>query len=193
MMKENKVVDKPNVCFLDMDSVITDFYLPALKAVGLTKEYVEANLPPGPEAWRLDEKFMSKNDFWGAINSVPNFWESLPKTQEADEIVKICEKYFGDNVFLLTSPPHHSNAYSGKATWVKENLPKYRRKLFIGPKKYAFAHSKAVLIDDSEENCEKFRKAGGKIVLVPRRGNSLHHREHELLTVLEEELEHLLY
>lgn len=40
------------------------------------------------------------------------------------------------------------------------------------------AHHGAVLVDDSDHNCDQFRKAGGHVVLVPRRWNALHMNAH---------------
>lgn len=182
--------------FLDIDGCIADFCGPALKVMGITQKQMEDALPPGRGAFMMTAPFMTDDEFWGRVDNIPDFWENLPKTKEADEIVKLCTSYFGEELYLLTKPPRNPLSYSGKATWVRKHFPKLYRNLFIGPRKYAFAHPGSVLVDDNEENCELFvkppnGKPGGDVVLVPRRGNSLHEKESYLLEYLGSELRRL--
>ncbi len=184
--------------FLDIDGVLSDFCGPALKIMGVTEEQLKKALPPGPSSFYITSPFMSDDEFWALIDGVPDFWENLPKTKEADKIVEICMKYFGKEVYLLTKPPHNPLSYAGKAVWVRKYYPQLYRSLFVGPRKHAFAHPGAVLVDDNEENCDLFckppnGKPGGSAVLVPRRGNSLYAKEPNLIEYVDEELKRLKY
>lgn len=183
-------------CFFDCDGCLADFESSALKLMGVTKEQLYISLPPGRAASYITSPFMMDDDFWGLVDRTPDFWETIPKTKEADEILSVCKKHFGNEVYLLTKPPRNPLAYAGKAKWVCEHFPKMYRYLFVGPKKYAFAHPGSVLVDDNEENCDLFmnppnNKPGGTAVILPRRGNKLYHLEGQLITYLDDELRKL--
>ncbi len=53
-------------------------------------------------------------------------------------------------------------------------LGKYTRRTLLGDCKHACAHKGALLIDDSDEQVERFRQAGGWAILLPRAWNSRH-------------------
>lgn len=184
---------KPYIrCFLDCDGVLSDFYTPAVKAMGMTIEEVEKELPPGPEAWNFHKKFMPAEEFWSCIDKVDNFWEDLPKTKDADAIINLCEQWFGKEVYLLTSPPHNPISYTGKAQWVKNHFPAYFRRLLIGPCKYLLSKPGTILIDDFMENCNMFEKRGeGKSILVPARCNYLHYKQDDIIGHIKMKLEEL--
>lgn len=171
------------ICFLDLDGVLVSFYNAALSVMGMTRDLADLVVPPGE--WHFSKYFCKDdNEFWKKIDQTPRFWQSLDKMDDADHIVETCEQLFGSNVYLLTSPPLNPSAFSGKAEWVQKHYPHLYRKLFIGAAKEAFAHSGAVLVDDSDSNIEKFKKAGGKAVLVPRRWNSGHQEADKTATLV---------
>lgn len=160
------------ICFLDIDGVLADFYHGAIKALGKDNEEVEKNLPPG--TWSMESACgVTEGEFWATINKIPDFWESLDVLPHAKGIIKACEKHYKE-IMLLTKPPQAAHAYAGKAAWVKKHFPKYFRRLLVGPKKHLLAHPEAVLVDDYEQNCYEFEGNGGHTVLVPSRGNKLH-------------------
>lgn len=175
------------VLYLDCDGCLSDFYSSALKALGKDKEVIERTLLPG--TWSMEPACgVTEDEFWDIINNTPNFWESLDVLPNARGLVKVCEKYFGEEILLLTSPSKNPQSYAGKAVWVQKHFPKYARRLMVGPKKHMLAHSNAVLVDDYEVNCSKFEERGGKTVLVPNRGNKLHDKMDRVLEVVEEGL-----
>lgn len=185
------VVEVTNtVCLLDIDGVLANFWTAAVHRLGLKVADSFARVPPGEWSFVAHLGY-SDNEFWKIIDSTPGFWEGLAKMPDADLILETCEVFFPGRVFLLTAPPLNPEAYSGKARWVRERYPKLYRKLFIGPAKEAFAHAGAVLVDDNDGNCEKFRAAGGNAVLVPRRWNSGHGVADDALHCVRQELLHL--
>lgn len=170
------------VCFLDIDGVLADFWTTSAKCIGIASAENYSYVSPADYFfWR--SLGYSDNEFWRVIDATPGFWESLTPTEDGRAIYETCEILFPGRVYLLTAPPLNPEAFAGKARWVREHYPELYRKLFIGPAKEAFAHPGAVLVDDSDANCDKFRAAGGKAVLVPRRWNAGHGAEDTLADV----------
>lgn len=151
--------DRPYNCLLDLDGVLVDFI------AGLAK------LRGGPRVDPTSWDCVTPNE-WSRMDYT--FWRYLPKTPEFDLILSAVEETFGqENVCLLTSPARTQGCLEGKMDWIREHLPQYSRQFLIGPVKHFCAHDRAVLIDDSEDNCNAFNKAGGDIVLLPRPWNFL--------------------
>jgi len=134
---------------------------------------------------------MTDTEFWAQIDARADFWPGLALTADAAAILQACESIAGPNVYLLTSPPLNPVACTGKVQWVRDKLPSYYRKLFIGSHKPAFAHGGAVLVDDYDGNVDGFRAAGGRAVLVPRQWNTAHHLAGEAAGVVHATLKRL--
>ena len=88
------------------------------------------------------------------------FWATIPWTPWGEAMVAEAEKYFPDQVYLLTSPIPNGVCSHGKQLWVNKNMPEYKNKMIIGHKKYVVVNEDGLLIDDSYTNEEKFDKAG---------------------------------
>jgi hypothetical protein len=66
----------------------------------------------------------------------------------------------------------------GKKQWIRRYLPEEMwNNYLIGPPKHLCASPDALLIDDVEENVDKFRAYGGRAVLFPRPWNRLRLKE----------------
>lgn len=174
--------------FCDLDGVLADFETSARVLTGITYEETARTYPPGPERWSWWRHKLSEADFWKLVEANPSFWPNLCKTAEADALLHACHDVAGDRVYLLTSPPLDPAAAGFKAAWVKRHYPQMYRRLFIGSRKEAFAHPGAVLVDDYDENVNRFREAGGKAVLVPRHWNTAHELEPEAVAVVHQTL-----
>lgn len=133
------------VVFFDIDGVLGDFDNHA-KAQG--KEH-----PDGRKNYdAMDEQW----------------WATMPVTDGAREMVKAV-RTLADEVRFLTGPVPHTSCYGGKAKWVESffsaemNRFKSLPHLIICPAKdKAFlAGPKRILVDDSAENVENWRAAGG--------------------------------
>ncbi len=150
--------------FLDLDGVIVAF------AEGVIKWYNLDCTTEDFEEWGAIFDFFSgsEKDFWEGLTD--KFWLGLEFTKEAKQILTLVEPM---KPCILTSPSHTSAG--SKQQWIRENLPDYFKggRYLIGPAKDFGAHSESLLIDDSEENIDKFRKAGGHTILVPRPWNKL--------------------
>ena len=115
----------------------------------------------------------TKTTFWDNISR--EVWSTTPYSEEFVMIVKQCRLLVGrSKVALLTKPIDDPECYAGKHEWIRSRCPPWLRvRAFIGEPKDMVASPDALLIDDSDENCEDFISAGGQAILVPRPWNSL--------------------
>lgn len=155
---------------LDLDGVMVDFISGAFEVHGIknlkhedvTQWYIEELIDMTPD------EFLSKLD--------RKFWMNLKMYPWAMELIDICYKFADPfDVCLLTSPG--GAAAGGKQQWIRENLPEFFKtgRYLIGPAKEMCASEHTVLIDDSDVNCVKFERAGGKAILFPQYWNETRH------------------
>lgn len=190
-MKINRVI-------LDLDDVCNDFTLPALRHVGCdicVYDYdafdpawgfdiiKAANELPKQRTFRknLPNGKFSLTNFWGCFDL--DFWVNLPKSQEFHFLIDLAYNITGKFPLLLTAPicgpkinSHNTGqCLVGKYHWIERNLPsEMHRNFLIGPPKECCAMPGSLLIDDSDDNVNKFRKVGGQAVLMPRPWNAAH-------------------
>jgi hypothetical protein len=114
---------------------------------------------------------LSIDEFFKPMDT--KFWKNLEFTIDGKWILSLVEHLFGSkNVCLLTNHSCRPEVAAGKVLWVEKNLPKYTERLLIGVPKHFCAGPDTMLIDDSDDNVEQFRKFGGVGVLIPRPWNS---------------------
>lgn len=146
-------------CLLDMDGVLADFIGGLFKLRGVPRVDPTAFECVSRGEWE-------KMDF--------DFWANLEPTPEFAPILGTVEEIFGrENVCLLTSPCMTRGCHDGKYAWIRKHLPEYKRRYLIGPAKHFCAGPNTYLVDDSDDNCDAFVKAGGQAFLVPRAWNAL--------------------
>lgn len=123
------------------------------------------------------------SSFWSRFDC--KFWADLPISKELQTILEIASDITREESvpFILTAPicgplvPDEItiDCMTGKIRWMHKHLPDYMVDNFlIGKPKYFCATKETLLIDDSDENVNLFRKAGGQAVLLPRPWNSAH-------------------
>ena len=169
-------------CFIDLDGVITDFVGAVCNEFGVPVSSLYVGWPPGD--WGIYNGFgITEDQLWERIDKAGRvFWTSMKPTPDGYDILTECERAFGsENIAILTSPPRNPLAVAGKVEWIREHLPAYRRRFFVGPAKEMLAHAGAVLVDDSDKNAAGFISGGGRVVLVPRRWNSLYSKADDAL------------
>jgi 5'(3')-deoxyribonucleotidase len=161
--------------FLDMDGVLTNFTAGALEAHGADDPWADpANLGNFDMAGMLG---LSNNRFYAPLES-HRFWAGLKPTRDAKEIVSVVKEFCPvENTYLLTSPTRSDGCWSGKHAWVVEWMPGYRSRLIVGKDKHLMAGPGRILIDDKDENCQRWIGAGGSAVLFPRPWNGRHAEE----------------
>jgi 5'(3')-deoxyribonucleotidase len=147
-------------CFLDMDGVIVDFVGGMYKLAGLPRHY-------GPSA---DHLYAATVGEMGR-----EFWANLKPTPEFTTIIRFVEHNFGmENCCILTSPCPTPGCMDGKRDWLAKYFPYFiqNNRFLMGSCKEFCAEPQAVLIDDHDDNINKFRAAGGLGILVPQPWNS---------------------
>ena len=150
--------------FLDLDGVLCDLLGGVEILMNVELDHTHGSID------FMEELGISKKEFWESM-SIEN-WASLPKTHDADEILKLVEEF--KPVILSANTQYGSaNCISGKIEWMKRNIPDYYEddRWFFGKKKFKLAHPNAILIDDYEFNTKKWEAAGGDTILVPRPWN----------------------
>jgi 5'(3')-deoxyribonucleotidase len=153
---------------LDMDGVLVDFVNGSLRHHGLTLD----PYPVGKWNFVLDLDITEKEFFQSLGKS---FWEHLDWMPDGKEILAMVLRNFRpEDVCLLTSPCDTEGCIDGKRAWIAKHMPDFSRRVLFGSAKEFVAGPQRILIDDSDSNCEKFVKAGGNSVLVPRIWNKDH-------------------
>lgn len=172
-----------------MDNVLVDFDRGAAAAHGVSIEAVNAErfaLFPGQ--WDLLGpigyakglgRALTIYEFWEPIHErgeafwtdlLPLFWNG-----SARDMPTLLTDVLGLPFHVVSAPSRLACSYSGKVKWLKDYFGQTFDRFAITPHKELFARDNTVLIDDREENCEKFTKAGGLAILFPSLGNALYH------------------
>jgi hypothetical protein len=146
-----------------MDGCVVDFIDGIMRAHNVM-------IPPRDIRWNIFEQMgLDESTFWSVAGK--EFWESLGWTAEGKDLVRGVEKLFGENVVILSSPCETPGCTEGKRNWIRRELPNYRKRCFFGSAKELLAGPGKILADDYEANIEKFGRAGGTALLVPRPWN----------------------
>lgn len=172
---------------LDLDGVLADFLGGCLQQHGWN------DLDPAKVQWEFwHGKGMSDADFWESKDF--NFWVNLPKTVDGLEILNVVERQVGrHNVFICSSPCLTRGCTAGKALWVEEHLPAgYSQRLFLTGRKEVFAGPRKVLVDDNDDNLNRFASAGGNVCCVPRPWNLIGQLGHPVVETVAKRLERIM-
>ena len=172
----SKTLDMPlnKRILLDMDGVLVDFFGEALGVHG--REELAEGWPE--RQWDMASVMgMSGAEFWKPINDLGvEFWANLSWYPWAEELVELCEEAGG--FVIASTPSRRSTSSMGKVMCLQERFGHGFRDYMLGPHKQLMAGSGLVLIDDSDDQVEAFREAGGEAILFPQRWN----RDHALLS-----------
>jgi hypothetical protein len=103
-----------------------------------------------------------------------DFWESVPLTLWAYELVSFCDSFY-KTYFLTTIISPFGNA--GRVQWLQKHFPiHYEEGRYIfAHHKWLLARSNRCLIDDYEKNVRLWSKADGCPILFPADWNHLKH------------------
>lgn len=179
--------------FVDLDGVLNKFSSYAFQYVGaIDFPLAYDNYPSDCCTWNIVQsvnylrnpntpKFTS-NTFWGALNR--NFWATIPIESYALHLLDYLQSQIGkENVCIASTATLSPECLAGKMDWIYSNLPKWiHRQYMFGRDKYLLARKYTLLIDDNQNNCEKFSEHGGFTCLVPRPWNCL--RNVDTFTIL---------
>jgi 5'(3')-deoxyribonucleotidase len=136
--------------FLDMDGVLADFQTTCSEMLGL-KIW---NTDEGHKLYDLNKRELTAKHMFRQLKPLPDAWK----------LVDYCLNS-GIHTEILTAAGtvNRTLVVKDKIDWVREHIHPYWIVIptFKGSQKAAFAHRKAVLIDDRLENIDHWKKAGG--------------------------------
>jgi len=169
-------MSRPREIYLDLDDVLNTFTNYALRFRGAK--------PPEYSDWpACDFDIVANAARFGLKTTAQQFWRGLPqevwatvpKSNICNALIDVCARLVGkDNVFIATSPVMDGGSHAGKYEWIVANTPSWlHRQYFITPRKWKLSQPGSLLIDDSDENVEKWRRRGGLALTCPRPWNSL--------------------
>lgn len=157
--------------FLDLDGVLTICHESAVQYWGIPMTL--AIWPLGQYTLQVVRSCiptfsLNNDDFWASFPE--KFWAKLPKTPECDALVASCAQMVGEkNVRIVSRPTRNPYSWSGKVTWIQENLPAWiHDQITLSDDKWLLAGPDRLLIDDSYANCTAFANAGGKTRWIAR-------------------------
>ena len=148
-----------NKIYLDMDGVVADFRLNALRVTG--RDVLVGDLYPDEE--------------WNRLRDNPHLFLNLPLMARAHELVDLARQYrdqLGWELLFLTAVPHNNDmpwAFHDKAAWAREHFPDIA--VHFGPysvDKHQHCTPGDILVDDRSDNCREWAAAGGLAVKVAR-------------------------
>ena len=141
--------------FFDFDDTLADF-TGGVKKLGFAES---------------GHKIEDDNRMFEMIRECQHFYANLDPYPGSLELLKnVIETYGADKVEILSGVPRpHRNittASEDKLTWCKKYLPNDMKiNLCLRRDKYKFCNGKGyVLIDDNENNCKEWEKAGGTAI-----------------------------
>ena len=151
------------VIYCDLDGVLTNFDKSFENVFGVPPE--------------IGFKQYSKEEIWDAINSTTNFWKDMAWQPGGKELWGFIKD---KNTKLLTTPAHSVlSCEDDKSDWCKEELGEEYQVIFSSSKE-DYATEDSVLIDDSKDNIEKFKNAGGHTILHTSAEDSIKKLSHLL-------------
>ena len=143
-------MSKVRQIFLDMDGVLADFQTTCSEMLGL-KIW---NTAEGHKLYDLNKRELTAKHMFRRLNPLPDAWK----------LVDYCLNS-GIHTEILTAAGtvNRTLVIKDKIDWVREHIhPSWIViPTFKGSQKAAFAHKKAVLIDDYQENIDSWVEAGG--------------------------------
>ena len=131
--------------YCDMDGVIVDFEhgynrLTGRDAPGFSSPY-------------------DKNEFWSAITKAgAEFWADLEWMPDGQQLWDYIKQF---NPKLLTAPSMDPSSKEGKLQWIEKHIPGTKAIFKQAKYKQELASPNAILIDDREDNIERWIEAGG--------------------------------
>lgn len=156
-----------------MDDVLVDFVGGALAVHGWLKQELYAAQPAGH--WDMIKPMgLSRDSFWKPIHEGGKmFWIRLRSLPWIHEVTELVESVTND-WHIVSVPSQCPTSYDGKVYWLKRWFGPEFNRFALTPHKHIFAQPGVLLIDDREENVEKFIADGGEGLVFPTRGNTLH-------------------
>jgi hypothetical protein len=163
----NENMESMPTVYLDMDGVLADFF------GGIEKLY-------GVQHWKELTSDRTKDLKTEVIKKITgtNFFETLPKFNTADALIKLVQDFTGGVYSINTSPLRGDNKNSAyyKKIWIGKHLPKPQEIIVTG-RKESYAMNKNnkpnILIDDRPINIQRWTGRGGYGILYQANKDSV--------------------
>ena len=163
----NENMESMPTVYLDMDGVLADFF------GGIEKLY-------GVQHWKELTSDRTKDLKTEVIKKITgtNFFETLPKFNSADALIKLVQDFTGGIYSINTSPLRGDNKNSAyyKKVWIGKHLPKPQEIIVTG-RKESYAMNKNnkpnILIDDRPINIQRWTGRGGYGILYQANKDSV--------------------
>ena len=163
----NENMESMPTVYLDMDGVLADFF------GGIEKLY-------GVQHWKELTSDRTKDLKTEVIKKITgtNFFETLPKFNTADQLIKIVTDFTGGMYSINTSPLRGDNKNSAyyKKVWIGKHLPKPQEIIVTG-RKESYAMNKNnkpnILVDDRPINIQRWTGRGGYGILYQANKDSI--------------------
>lgn len=143
----------PNRLYIDMDGVLTNFD----KAFENIDGRKQKDFKNNHELWKHVEK-----------NGV-KFWSEMPWMEDGKKFWNFISKY---NPTILSSPTLDYKSRIGKRIWVKRELGD-DIKVILETQKERYANRNSILVDDREDNINKWKRFGGIGILHKSANDSI--------------------
>jgi 5'(3')-deoxyribonucleotidase len=165
--------------YLDLDGVCVDFIRGAISAHGLDAEQVLTDWAQNHRGEFLPYRVldMEMDPFWNHLASLGEaFWIQLEPYPWFDELFRQLNDL--GHVVFCTSTTRSPACVSGKLHWLQNRFGVEFQDYILTPHKDRLAHPNAYLIDDYDQNVDRFSERGGIGVLFPQIWNSNHALTH---------------
>jgi len=169
--------------YLDMDGVLVNF------RKGIHEAFVKPyHYPTLSKKWTFWDDWPEVT--FEMVNAVCDtlFWQDLEWMHDGVGILEaVFDKFQNNQIYLLTTPMPNVQSPTGKWLWVCHQLPAfYKHTIITQAPKYLLARPDTLLIDDKDENVDRFREAGGKAILINRPWNRGHLNADKTVQMLQE-------
>jgi len=165
--------------FLDLDDVCNTLAPFVLRSVGCPIGPSDYGHYPREHGFNisnaanamLGQPLYTPASLWASVPR--SVWVNVPESPFFAWLLETCADAVGrENVCIATSPTKDPECLAGKLEWIHDRFPVWmHRQYAITPRKHLLARPDSLLIDDYQENTDRFEAHGGRAVLVPRPWN----------------------
>lgn len=161
--------------YLDLDGVCVDFIRSAIEAHGYEADEILSrwSIEHRGEFFPYNVLGMEMDPFWDHLATLgEEFWVNLQPYPWFDELYRQLNRL--GHVVFCTSSTRAPACLAGKLRWMQDRFGEDFQDYILTSHKDRLAHPNAYLIDDFDQNIERFIQRGGIGVLFPRFWNSNH-------------------
>lgn len=162
--------------YLDMDGVCANF----VRGVGILYKRPALDLEYRTLSKRLGYEeppwnffpMITKDEATAWKRIAEEGWEFWRNLEETDEYTELLEMLRGYEIVFVSHPTRSADSIKGKLLWLQDRFTDVFSNYFLGGwNKASLAGSGGILIDDNQDNVDKYIAAGGMAILFPRPWN----------------------